>query len=138
MRKDYEKLFSHLEPPEPSAGLLNRIMKQIRREQYMRTLRLRFAFFIILLAASATAAVPAYRAMQSSIAESGFMQFLSLLFSDTGTVMAYWDSFVLTLLEALPVISIAVLLASIIAFLESLKFIIRNFKTIFTPLNANS
>jgi len=35
------------------------------------------------------------------------LQFFSLLFSDLGTVAAYWQSFVLALLEVLPVMSSA-------------------------------
>jgi ABC-type phosphate/phosphonate transport system permease subunit len=137
MRKDYEKLFTHLEPPEPPEDLLNRIMKRIHREQRTRALKWRFGFFVLLLAGSAVAAVPAFRSVQASLVESGFTDFVSLAFADTGAVMAYWDSFTAALLESLPIMSIAVFLAVIFAFLESLKYVARDFKVVFLPLKAN-
>jgi len=39
MRKDYEKLFANLEAPEPPAGLFNRIILAIKREQELRRTR---------------------------------------------------------------------------------------------------
>ena len=82
VRKDYEKLFSRLEPPEPPEDLSARILLRIRREQHLGVLKWRFAFFALTLVGTAVATIPAFQSVQSSLAESGSMQFLSLLFSD--------------------------------------------------------
>lgn len=137
IRKDYEKLFSHLEPPALPEDLFARILLRIRREQHFRALKWRFGFFALMLVGTATAAIPAFRSAQSSFAESGSMQFLSLLFSDFGTVAAYWQNFSLALLESLPVMSVAILLAVILGFFQSLRFVARDFKVVLAPLRAN-
>ena len=135
MRKDYEKLFSLLERPSPSAGLLNRIMERIHYEQHRKTLRWRLGFFALMLTGSAVAAWPAFRATQLALVESGFVQFFSLIFSDFGIVLSYWDSFGLLLLESLPVVSLVVLLGTIFVFLESLKYVVRDIKTLLLKTN---
>lgn len=126
MRKDYEKLFTHLALPEPPEDLLNKIMKRIRQEQRPRALKWRFAFFVAMLFGSVIAAIPSFQSARSVLAASGFVQFLSLLFSDTGTVMMYWDSFAAALLESLPIMSITILLAIALTFLKSLKYVTCN------------
>lgn len=137
MRKDYEKLFTHLTPPEPPDGLLNNIMKRIHREQRVRMLKWRFGFFAMVFIGSSIAAIPAFQSVQASLAESGFMEFLSLMFADTGAVMAYWQSFTAALLETLPIMSIALFLVVIFSFLESLKYVVRDFRVVFSPINAH-
>ena len=132
MRKDYEKLFSRLEPLKPPEELFGKIMERIHRQERLAALRKRLIIFSIGLAGSLAAFVPALRLMQQSLAESGFAQFFSLIFSDFGIVLTYWQNFALTLLESLPALSIAVFLVTIFVFLESLKFLVRDTKAIFT------
>lgn len=136
-QKDYEKLFSHLEQPEPPDCLLNKIINHIRQKRRLQALKWRFPLFAVLLVGSATAAIPAFQSARSSLVESGFTQFLSLLFYDTGAVMAYWDSFASALLESFPVISIVLFLAVVFIFLESLKRVARDIRVVFPPLRVN-
>ncbi len=124
MRKDYEKLFSRLDPPEPPPGLLSKIMFRIRKEE-VRALRLRFAAFALVFAGSAAGLIPAFRAVRISAAESGFTQFLSLALSDFRLVSAYWQDLGLALAESLPVVSAAALLVLVLAALTSLKLMYR-------------
>jgi len=50
MHKDYEKLFTHLEPVEPAAGLFDKIILAIKREQELRnTKKLAFGFLALLV-----------------------------------------------------------------------------------------
>lgn len=133
VRKNYEKLFTHLKPPEPPEGLLGRIMLRIRGDERRRARTWRFAFFTLIFLATAGAAVPAFQSLQTSLTESGSIQFASLLFSDFGAVTAYWQSFGLALLESLPAMSIAIFLAVIFGFLQSLKCIVRDIKVVLAP-----
>lgn len=130
VRKDYEKIFSHLRAPEPPEGFLNKIMGQVQWEKHRRILKWRFVFFAIILVASAASAIPAYQSAQASLAESGFMDFASLAFSDTRTILPYWESFTSALIESLPIMSIALFLFVIFSFLESLKYVARDIKLI--------
>jgi hypothetical protein len=134
MPNDYEKLFSHLRAPEPREGLLEQIMFRIRRERRSFIIKRRIVIFSLGLIGSIVAFVPVLHLVKTGLAESGFMQYFSLLFSDTGLVAAYWQSFAFALLESLPVLSLAVLLITIFTFLESLKLLVQNMKIVLTPI----
>ncbi len=128
MRKDYEKLFANISPIEPPDGLFEKIMSRIARERGFLTLKRRLVIFAFGIAGSAAAFIPIFKMAQAGFVESGFIQFFSLLFSDAETVIVYWRNFGLALLETLPVTSVALLLAAVLVFLESLKLFIKDGK----------
>lgn len=132
MRKDYEKLFTHLKPLEPPEGLFEKITHHIREEQRLLTMKRRLVIFSIGIMGSLAAFIPVFKVVQTGFAESGFMQFFSLLFSDFGIVVSYWQNFAMSLLETLPITSLMMLLATVLVFLESLKLLIKDIKIIFT------
>lgn len=47
------------------------------------------------------------------LATSGFGQYLSLIFSDSGAVVYYWQELVMTLAESLPALGVIVLLSTL-------------------------
>lgn len=106
VRKDYEKLFTHLEPPEPAAGLLDRILLAIKREQELRnTKRLAFGF-LALLVVSVIAAPFSWAFFSGEVASSGILQFISVAISDFGTFFAVWPDSFMAVAESLPVMSL--------------------------------
>ena len=108
MRKDYEKLFTHLEPPEPPAGLFNRILFSIKREQELQSTK-RLAFgFLVLLVISLTAVPFSWSLFSGQMVESGVMQFMSIAINDLGTFFALWQDFSLAIAESLPVMGIII------------------------------
>lgn len=113
MRKDYEQLFSHLEPQEPVAGLFDRIILAIKREQELQhTKRLLFGFLFLLVASFIT--IPLSWIMLASQAEnSGILYFVSAAVSDFRTFLALWQDFGLAILESLPILGIAAFVISI-------------------------
>ena len=133
MRKDYEKLFTHLEPPEPPEGLLNKIMARIHEEEQLLSTKRRLILFSIPVIISAGAFIPVINAFQAEFAQSGFSQFLSLMFSDFGLVMVNWQNFGLGVLESLPAMSIAALLTTTLVFLWSIKHLAQAIKVVFNP-----
>jgi hypothetical protein len=126
--KSYKKLFDQTEMAEPSPELFTKIISRIHSEKKILNLKRRLIIFSLGLIISAVALVPAFNIVRADFNESGFSQFFSLLFSDFGAVLTYWQSFTLTLLESLPVMSIAVFLFIIFIFFESLKFLARDMK----------
>lgn len=106
MRTDYEKLFSHLEPPEPAAGLFDRIILAIKREQELQhTKRLLFGFLFLLVASFI--ATPLSWAMLVNQAEnSGILYLISTAVSDLGTFFTLWKDFGLAIAESLPITGI--------------------------------
>lgn len=133
MRKDLEKLFFHLNPAEPSAGLFEKIMRRIWEEQRISAIKQRVAVFSVIMLASMAAFIPAFKLFQTDLLESGFLQFLSLILSDFGTMITYWHSFTMSLLETIPATSLAVLFIVVFAFLGSFKLWIKDIKFIFMP-----
>jgi len=102
MRKDYEKLFTNLDPKEPPVGLFDRIILAIKREQELRhTKRLLFGFLSLLLIS--LVATPISGAMLvTRVDDSGILYFISTAVSDFGIFLAMWQDFSLAILESLP------------------------------------
>jgi hypothetical protein len=139
MRKDYEKLFTHLEPPEPPAGLFAKIMARIHEEERLLSMKRRLFLFSTTVLISAGALIPVVNAFQTEFAQSGLFQFLSLLFSDLGSVAANWQDFGLAILESLPAMNMMALLINMFVLLWSLKHLAQAIKVVFhSPQLINS
>lgn len=130
MDHNFEKLFSHLKPPEPPADLLDKILNRIQREKKLINIKRRIVVFSLGVLGPAIAFIPAFRAVQAEIAESGFSELFSLIFSDLSVVINLWDQFILSILESLPVMSMVLLFTIIFVFLGSLKYLVRDITTI--------
>ena len=123
MRQDYEQLFTHLQAPEPTVGLFVRIVAAIRTEQRRLAVR-RIARCSLVLVGSLVLLVPAWQMVQTGLAQSGFVEFFSLMFSDTGLMATFWQNFAMVLLESLPVTGLALFLLAMAGLLTSFRFII--------------
>lgn len=121
MRKDYEKLFTHLTPPEPPAGLFDRIILAIKREQELRnTKRLVFGFLALLFVSLTT--VPfSWTLVASQMQDSGVIQFVQVALSNIGTFFASWQEFSLAIAESLPVMGIAIFMINMILVVFTLR-----------------
>jgi len=114
MRQDFEKLFSHLKPAEPPAGLFDRIILAIKREQELqRTKRLLFGFLFLLIT-SFIATPISWKILVSQVENSGILYFISTAVSDFGTFLAFWKDFSLAIAESLPVAGITVFVLNMI------------------------
>lgn len=116
--------------PEPPKELFGRIMSRIRREQKLETVKQRIAIFSIGALASLAAVFPAFQILETELASSGFFSFFSLLFSDFSIVAAYWQNFALSLLETLPIMGLAAVLAASAFFLGSIKLLTKNIRDV--------
>jgi len=114
---------------DPPAGLLETILKRIHREERLLVLR-RVILFSILLTGSVAGIFPAFSMLLSDFNQSGFLKFFSLMFSDFPAVATYWQSFTMVLLQALPILSLAVFLTILLTFLQSIKSLTKDIKII--------
>ncbi|MDP2967501.1 MAG: hypothetical protein Q8N87_03790 [bacterium] len=106
MRKDCEKLFSHLKPPEPAPGLFDRIILAIKQEQELQhTKRLLFGF-LFLLVVSFIATPLSWTMLVNQAENSGILYFVSAAISDFGTFFSLWHDFGLAIAESLPIMGI--------------------------------
>lgn len=113
MRQDYEKLFTYLEAPELPAGLFDRIICAIKREQELRHSKRLLLGFLFLLVASLTAIPFSWTMLAGQVENSGVLYFFSIAVSDFGTFLALWRDFGLAILGSLPIAEIAVFTVSV-------------------------
>lgn len=131
MRKDYEKLFTHLTPPEPPAGLFDRIILVIKREQELRhTQRLLFGFLSLLLV-SLVATSLSGATLVSQVKGSGISYFISFAISDLGTFFALWQEFGLAIMESLPFGGIIIFLLSLAVSVFTLRLFLHRRRLLF-------
>jgi hypothetical protein len=93
----------------PSQGLSGMITKELdvadARSMKRRTVGFSVLFFVCLVLL-----VPAFIYLNRDLHTSGFTSFFSLIFSDTSLLVAHLKEFSLSLLEALPVVSLVAFL----------------------------
>lgn len=130
MSINYQSLFDKLPNPEPTDSLLPNILLKINQQEKMATKK-RAIIFSLSSTLSVILLFFAFKLFQTSLVESGFWRFFSLIFSDFSLVVAYGKNYLLTLLETLPVINLVVFLAVILIFLESIKFLAKNIKAFY-------
>ncbi len=70
--------------------------------------------------------MPVFRIAQNAILESGFTQFISLIFSDSGAVFMNLRSFAFALLESFPAISVGAFFGILFLFLISIYLIAKD------------
>ena len=136
--ENYDKfLLSDADIPEPPAGLERKVMRRIARYE-RRRLFLKTAGFGLLFATSAAGVVMGYLNLMSALAQSGFLNFASLFFSDFGVAMANFQDFIFSTLESFPVFSVAFLLGGVIAVVWSAMHFMRDIAEVRTIWNTNS
>lgn len=113
MKQDFEKLFSHLKPATPDAGLFDRIILAIKREQELQqTRRLLFGFLFLLIASFITTPL-SWTMLVNQVENSGVFYFISTAISDFGNFLTIWQDFSLAILGSLPIAGILAFTISI-------------------------
>lgn len=114
VRKDFEQLFSKIEPPKSPAGLFDRIILAIKRERESRDGRRLALGFLALLAASLLSAPFSWTFLLNQTIESGILQFISAAMSDFGAFLALWPDSLLAIAESLPIVSVTLFIVNMI------------------------
>ncbi len=117
MQKEHEK------------ELFNKVMAKVHQEEHLNLLKKRVAFFSFLALCGIVAFVPAFGALQTAFSQSGFAQFVSLIFIDPAMTIAHWNEFLLSILESFPTISIAEVFAALFLFLGSMRMLALDINT---------
>ncbi len=132
MRKDYETLLKKLDRADPPKRLYGNILMRIEFEQ-RRNAVVQLVLMGTTALCSLVAMVPALQYTIRELSQSGFLQYLSLLFSDSAAIALHWKEFALSLAESFPLFGITTTLSILFVFLGSLKFIASSTKTTFMP-----
>jgi len=134
MANSYEKLFESIQISEVSDNLLDSILEKIAINKKLRAQK-RFIFSISAFTVSLMAFWPAIRYFTNEISQSGFIKYISLIFSDGEIILGYWQNFSLLILESLPILALISILAVIWTLFVSLRQIMSSFKVAFFKLN---
>jgi len=126
MRKDYEKLFSHLKPVAVPPGLSEKIIRLVGEERRQRELRKKILASALFFAASLALIVPSLTSFKNGLSSSGTLQMFSLIFTDFSVVVANFGDFLMSVLEALPLFPMTAFFASALVFVVSFKILVGN------------
>ena len=75
--------------------------------------------------ASFAGLIPAFKILFTDLAHSGFYEYFSLIFSDTGSILSYWKELIFSLTESLPVVSIIFTLSLLFICFLSLRYLMK-------------
>jgi hypothetical protein len=107
--RDDNNPISAFEAPEPPAGLTEKVLLRIAVRQ-RRILGVKIAATAAVFGTSVFAMVAGYADTAASMDHSGFLQIGGLIFSDFSAIAANFPDFALSLVEAFPVFTAALLL----------------------------
>ena len=75
--------------------------------------------------ASLAGFIPMFKILANDFTQSGFYEYLSLVFSNNGIFSSYWKDFAYSLAESIPTMSIISVLVTIFIFFLSLKYVVK-------------
>ena len=119
---------------KPRENLFKLILARIENEK-RRMAKIRLIYSGVAGGVSIVALVPMVKFFISDFLQSGFWNYFSLIFSDSGAVLSYWKELGLSLLESLPVLSSAVVLVLVLILLMVGRSAIHNTKLILRNQN---
>ncbi len=125
MQENLKKAIRSLDVHGPSPRLFDDAMEAVFAYRRRQVLARRLPFMVVGLAASAVGVVyGAYAALRQA-SESGLLEFLSAAATDTGAVLSAWQSYLLAVVDALPVIQLAAVCAALFVFFALLRSVDR-------------
>ncbi len=131
MRKDYEKLFTYLKSAEPSAGLFDRIISTIEREQELRRTK-NLLFGLLTISVVSLVAMPfSWTLLVNQVRNSDILYFVSAAVSNLETFLTLWQDFGLAVLESLPITGIIVFTINIILLLFAIRLFLYKKRLLF-------
>lgn len=133
MEKDIDRLLKTFDRVSVPQGLQDAVFACIHREE-VRLARIRLAFFVPLVFLSGLGVVASALYAIKEVAQSGFLQYVSIIFSDSSAVFAYAGEFLLSLAEQAPLLGISVFLATLFALLQSMRETMKNMQTMFATV----
>ena len=131
MEDRYRRLFSKLPTIGAPIGLKGAILERVRLEERQAAQRGVFATVPVLLASFGGMVWGAIAAVQA-LSQSGFGHYVSLIFSDTGSIVSLWYPFALSIVESLPLFALTVLVGALLAFVSSAPYAARSARRAFS------
>ena len=121
MENELEKVFIKAKYEEKS-NLADNIWDNIVRRN-KRIINIKLWSFSFIGFFSFLGLIPAYKTLSSDLAQSGFYEYLSLVFSSNNSIFSYWKELVLSIAESLPTMSIVLSFSLIFILFLSLRYV---------------
>jgi hypothetical protein len=125
--ENHNRIFANLEQKMPPKGLETAIFARILREKRQGA-RIRLFWTSASAALSFAAIIPAVKFLITQFVQSGFYQYISLVFSDSSVILSVWKELALSLAESFPVMETALVLTLVLIVLGSVRYIVRDSK----------
>ena len=109
---------------EPEANLSGNIWRKIIARDNL-TVRFKLWAFGFAGLASLGGLIPVFKILFADFVRSGFFEYFSLIFSDTGSILSSWKEFVSSLMESLPVVSVVLTLSLLFICFLSLRYLMK-------------
>jgi ABC-type sulfate transport system permease component len=109
---------------EPSVNLRNSIIHKIETEERKAVMYNLALSFVV----SISITIISFINVMKDASQSGLSEYLSLLFSDGVLIASYWQTYVMSVVESLPIIQISIVVASWCLCIWSINMIFTNFK----------
>lgn len=123
MEENLKRVFQQLKYI-PNSELADNIWHKISvREK--RIVYLKLAAFSSLGLFSLGGLIPMLKIVGNDFAQSGFYEYLSILFSGSGSIASYWRELMFSLAESFPATSIVLSLALLFLFFLSLRYLMK-------------
>lgn len=127
MSQNIRKLFEATQVVGLSAGLDKLVYCRLEQEQKKRAKR-RLLIFGLADLLSVSGLVASFLYLVNLMVGSGFYNYLSLVWSDRGSLALYWHELLLSIVESLPVLGVITFLGVALILLLSLSKTLVNFK----------
>ncbi|MFA5022753.1 MAG: hypothetical protein WC385_02615 [Candidatus Paceibacterota bacterium] len=135
MSQNIRKLFEATQAVGLSADLDERVYARLEQEQKKLAKR-HLLIFGLADAFSAVGLVVSVFYLVNLSAGSGFYNYLSLFWSDGGSIALYWHELALSLVESLPMLGVIIFLGVALILLLSLAKTLSNLKAFYYQTNS--
>jgi ABC-type phosphate/phosphonate transport system permease subunit len=122
----WEKIILKAKPAPAPSSLLANVIARISEEKAARPARLKFFVYTALSFLSGAAFVLALVVAKGEFAKSDFPAFLTLLWTDSSVIFAFWKSYLSSLAQTLPTTSVIFVFATIFALINFIRMAAKN------------
>lgn len=112
----------HIDLLEPPETLLSSVLFRVEQEK-AKYQKIRIWYCGIISVISFISLIPVVTYLLSDIFNSGFVQYLSIVLSDTSYVLLYWQDFTLLLADSFPAFSTLLIGILFLLMVSSVKFL---------------
>lgn len=121
MTAEFKKLLNNIDkkkmfvPENLASNIILRVDTKIKQNAKLKALGLSFVSMCSLFIS-----IPIIFQIITSFTQSGFYNYLSIIFSDSDVAIIYWKEILMSLVESLPIVGIVGLLAVTLVFVWSI------------------